>query len=107
MQKDEEVGKVAQATPIVICLLSPLHSQPWIPLTNICLQCKMILAKALEMFLGLIIEESHKITSNRGSKKVEAYHLYVFMCKFPLLYTKSTLRSPLIKKTRRGDNGDA
>ncbi|KAF8804062.1 hypothetical protein BYT27DRAFT_7194785 [Phlegmacium glaucopus] len=50
MQKDEEVGKVAQATPIVI-------------------------SKALELFLGLIIEESHKVTSNRGSKKVEAYHL--------------------------------
>jgi len=50
MQKDEEVGKVAQATPIVI-------------------------SKALELFLGLIIDESHKVTSNRGSKKVEAYHL--------------------------------
>jgi len=52
MQKDEEVGKVAQATPIVI-------------------------SKALELFLGLIIEESHKVSSSRGSKKVEAYHLYV------------------------------
>jgi len=50
MQKDEEVGKVAQATPIVI-------------------------SKALELFLGLIIEESHKVSSSRGSKKVEAYHL--------------------------------
>jgi len=50
MQKDEEVGKVAQATPIVI-------------------------SKALELFLGLIIDESHKVTSSRGSKKVEAYHL--------------------------------
>ncbi|EAU83488.1 hypothetical protein CC1G_04744 [Coprinopsis cinerea okayama7 len=50
MQKDEEVGKVAQATPIVI-------------------------SKALELFLNLIIEESHKVTAERGSKKVEAYHL--------------------------------
>ncbi|KAF7361322.1 CBFD-NFYB-HMF domain-containing protein [Mycena sanguinolenta] len=50
MQKDEEVGKVAQATPIVI-------------------------SKALELFLGLIIEESSKVTIERGSKKVEAYHL--------------------------------
>jgi len=50
MQKDEEVGKVAQATPIVI-------------------------SKALELFLGLIIDESSKVTLNRGSKKVEAYHL--------------------------------
>ncbi|KAG6812081.1 hypothetical protein H0H92_004445 [Tricholoma furcatifolium] len=50
MQKDEEVGKVAQATPVVI-------------------------SKALELFLALIVEESSKITTERGSKKVEAYHL--------------------------------
>ncbi|KAJ6617975.1 histone-fold-containing protein [Mycena sp. CBHHK59/15] len=50
MQKDEEVGKVAQATPIVI-------------------------SKALELFLGLIIDEASKVTVERGSKKVEAYHL--------------------------------
>ncbi|KAJ7673453.1 histone-fold-containing protein [Mycena rosella] len=50
MQKDEEVGKVAQATPIVI-------------------------SKALELFLGLIIDEASKVTVERGAKKVEAYHL--------------------------------
>lgn len=50
MQKDEEVGKVAQATPIVI-------------------------SKALELFLGLIIEKSSDVTTERGSKKVEVYHL--------------------------------
>ncbi|KAJ8689108.1 hypothetical protein PTI98_013165 [Pleurotus ostreatus] len=50
MQKDEEVGKVAQATPIVI-------------------------SKALELFLSMIIEEASNVTVERGSKKVEAYHL--------------------------------
>ncbi|PPQ99825.1 hypothetical protein CVT24_009619 [Panaeolus cyanescens] len=50
MQKDEEVGKVAQATPVVI-------------------------SKALELFLGLIIEKSSDVTTERGSKKVEVYHL--------------------------------
>ncbi|KAH8826690.1 histone-fold-containing protein [Flagelloscypha sp. PMI_526] len=50
MQKDEDVGKVAQATPIVI-------------------------SKALELFLGLVVEESSSISSSRGAKKVEAYHL--------------------------------
>ncbi|EPQ53235.1 histone-fold-containing protein [Gloeophyllum trabeum ATCC 11539] len=61
MQKDEEVGKVAQATPIVICnSLNPLL--PGRP-------------KALELFLALIVEEAHKVTAERGSKKVEAYHL--------------------------------
>ncbi|KAI0919716.1 hypothetical protein AcV5_001702 [Taiwanofungus camphoratus] len=50
MQKDEEVGKVAQATPIVI-------------------------SKALELFLAMIIDEANKVTAERGSKRVEAYHL--------------------------------
>ena len=34
-------------------------------------------AKALELFLAMIIEESSKVTVKRGAKKVEAYHLYV------------------------------
>lgn len=50
MQKDEEVGKVAQATPVVI-------------------------SKALELFLAMIVEESSKVAVERGAKKVEAYHL--------------------------------
>ncbi|KAH9984929.1 histone-fold-containing protein [Russula vinacea] len=50
MQKDEEVGKVAQATPIVI-------------------------SKALELFLQLVVDEAARVTVARGSKKVEAYHL--------------------------------
>ncbi|KIO00671.1 hypothetical protein M404DRAFT_68079, partial [Pisolithus tinctorius Marx 270] len=55
MQKDEEVGKVAQATPIVICMYA--------------------LAKALELFLSMIVEEACNVTVHRGAKKVEAYHL--------------------------------
>ncbi|KAJ3762433.1 histone-fold-containing protein [Lentinula raphanica] len=50
MQKDDDVGKVAQATPIVI-------------------------SKALEMFLALIVEKAGEVTLERGSRKVEAYHL--------------------------------
>ncbi|KAI0660299.1 histone-fold-containing protein [Cubamyces menziesii] len=50
MQKDEEVGKVAQATPVVI-------------------------SKALELFLAMIVEEASNVTVERGSKRVEAYHL--------------------------------
>ena len=34
-------------------------------------------AKALELFLALVIEKSSAITAERGSKKVEVYHLYV------------------------------
>jgi hypothetical protein len=36
-----------------------------------------MIAKALELFLTLVIDESSKVTLERGSKKVEAYHLYV------------------------------
>ncbi len=48
------------------------------------------LAKALELFLGLIIDEASKVTKERGSKKVEAYHLCVCarvlcLCACPLL----------------------
>jgi len=32
-------------------------------------------AKALELFLAMIVEESSKVTVQRGAKKVEAYHL--------------------------------
>ncbi|KAH9023491.1 histone-fold-containing protein, partial [Lactarius pseudohatsudake] len=58
MQKDEEVGKVAQATPIHIADFITNHT-----------------AKALELFLQLVVDEASRVTASRGSKKVEAYHL--------------------------------
>lgn len=42
--------------------------------------CFTHIAKALEMFLGMIVEEASKVTTDRGSKKLEAYHLYVSFC---------------------------
>ncbi|KAG1718339.1 hypothetical protein EDD22DRAFT_942532 [Suillus occidentalis] len=33
------------------------------------------IAKALELFLAMIVEEATKVTAERGAKKVEAYHL--------------------------------
>jgi hypothetical protein len=97
MQKDEEVGKVAQATPIVICtclLVFYLFSffslvisdllyffQTFFEKRNVKLTCLFVVcyhkAKALELFLALVIEKSSAITSERGSKRVEVYHLYV------------------------------
>lgn len=50
MQKDDEVGKVAQATPIVI-------------------------SKALELFMADLVQEGSNITIQRGAKRLEAYHL--------------------------------
>ena len=44
------------------------------------------IAKALEMFLGMIVEEAGKVTTERGSKKLEAYHLSVHALHL-LLYT--------------------
>lgn len=35
------------------------------------------IAKALELFLAMITEESSKVTVDRGAKKVEVYHLCV------------------------------
>lgn len=35
------------------------------------------IAKALELFLAMIVDEASKVTIERGSKRVEAYHLCV------------------------------
>ncbi|CAO1617140.1 unnamed protein product [Parajaminaea phylloscopi] len=50
MQADEDVGKVAQATPVVI-------------------------SKALELFLADIVHATAAQTRKRGAKKITAYHL--------------------------------
>ncbi len=38
------------------------------------------------MFLGMIVEEASKVTTDRGSKKLEAYHLYVSSCYTTYIY---------------------
>ncbi|KAG8896271.1 hypothetical protein FRB99_008966 [Tulasnella sp. 403] len=50
MQKDDEVGKVAQATPVLI-------------------------SKSLELFMATIVDEMSKVTIERGAKRVEVWHL--------------------------------
>ncbi|SNX82296.1 related to BUR6 - subunit of a heterodimeric NC2 transcription regulator complex with Ncb2p [Melanopsichium pennsylvanicum] len=50
MQADEDVGKVAQATPVLI-------------------------SKALELFMASIVEETVKETRSRGAKKMTPYHV--------------------------------
>ncbi|TXT10795.1 hypothetical protein VHUM_02300 [Vanrija humicola] len=50
MQMDEEVGKLASATPVMI-------------------------SKSLECFLQLLIDETAKETRERGSRKMVPYHL--------------------------------
>ncbi|TIA80693.1 hypothetical protein E3P98_02544 [Wallemia ichthyophaga] len=50
MQMDDEVGKVAQATPVLI-------------------------SKALELFMQALVDETIKITQEKGAKKMTAQHL--------------------------------
>lgn len=48
------------------------------------------IAKALELFLGLIVDEASKVTLERNSKRVEAYHLWVNMCLYRLVTDAET-----------------
>ena len=48
-----------------------------------------MVAKALELFLAMIIEESSKVTVARGAKKVEAYHLHVSPSYTPFEFVQS------------------
>ncbi|EIM22911.1 histone-fold-containing protein [Wallemia mellicola] len=50
MQMDDEVGKVAQATPVLI-------------------------SKALELFMQALVDETLKVTQDKGAKKMTAQHL--------------------------------
>ncbi|CDK24294.1 unnamed protein product [Kuraishia capsulata CBS 1993] len=50
MQSDEEIGKVAQATPIVV-------------------------GRALELFLCSLVEKSLDVAKNYGSRKIAPQHL--------------------------------
>jgi Dr1-associated corepressor len=91
MQKDDEVGKVAQATPIVICTYHPLclfpslpfsYTSPSVPAALIfvrlsmdCRTDEVRLAKALELFLSKLVEDTAKVSVGRGAKRMEAYHL--------------------------------
>ena len=54
------------------------------------------IAKALEMFLELVVDEASRVSKERGAKRLEPYHLYVvlvhcFLCRhtqftsFPIL----------------------
>lgn len=67
MQADEDVGKVAQVTPIAVCK-SPPSIFVWSPLT-----CS--LAKALELFMISLVTKAAQEARDRNSKRVAASHL--------------------------------
>jgi hypothetical protein len=74
MQEDEEIGKVAQGTPIVICaLLVGSLVALCVTDTTTCLPA----ARALELLLRDIIVETADIARTSGSKKLQPWHVYV------------------------------
>ncbi|GFZ49347.1 DNA polymerase II subunit C [Saitozyma sp. JCM 24511] len=81
MQLDEEVGKLASATPVMV-------------------------SKSLECFLQLLVEETAKEARSRGSKKLTAYHLKATINATPsfdfLRDIVSTIPDPTVAEPRAG-----
>lgn len=71
MQLDEEVGKLASATPVMVCQCHRLLRVGFLGLFILTVSS----AKSLECFLQLLVEETAKEARSRGSKKLTAYHL--------------------------------
>jgi hypothetical protein len=65
MQLDNEIGKVALATPILICKLMKTNLKSLI----------FCLAKALEVFMQNLVDEACKRVQNGGSTKLETFYL--------------------------------
>ena len=72
MQMDEEVGKLASATPVMICESFPCCNRHGRCLTD---YVTMLAAKSLECFLQLLVDSTVQEASSRGSRKVTIQHL--------------------------------
>ena len=68
MQADEDVGKVAQVTPIAVCKLRSFHELLGRSLTSPA-------AKALELFMISLVTKAAHEAKDRNSKRVTASHL--------------------------------
>lgn len=68
MQVDEEIGKVAQATPILICTICPI-------LLYMCLWF-LLLAKAIELFLQHLINAILEDSKAQNITKVAPSLMY-------------------------------
>ncbi len=71
MQADEDVGKVAQATPTAVCELITFFTYSVVVLGM--LTC--FLAKALELFMITLVTKAAAEAQDRSSKRVTAAHL--------------------------------
>lgn len=66
MQADEDVGKVAQVTPIAVCRYSPRFD----------IQTELtVTAKALELFMISLVSKASQEAKDRNSKRITASHL--------------------------------
>jgi len=65
MQLDNEIGKVALATPILICKSMKTNQNSLI----------FFLAKALEVFMQNLVDEACKRVQNGGATKLEPFYL--------------------------------
>lgn len=75
MQADEDVGKVAQVTPIAVCMSIPHRIYPlYIPRPTL-LTLFRITAKALELFMISLVTKAAHEAKDRNSKRVTAAHL--------------------------------
>lgn len=74
MQLDEDVGKVAQATPILICKFAKrkISQSPKKKKLNTILND---LAKALELFMQSLIDQSCQESRSRNAKRLTVAHL--------------------------------
>lgn len=69
MQADEDVGKVAQVTPIAVCTYTYLFLCAFGTAAN------AHTAKALELFMISLVTKAAKEAKDRNSKRVTASHL--------------------------------
>ena len=83
MQADEEVGKIALATPVLICRFwlrfvhkLDLHVVAFLSdeVLSLTLSSRLA-AKALEIFLQDLCDRSYEVTKGRGAKTVSVPHV--------------------------------
>ena len=87
MQADEDIGKVAQATPVVVCKYLILSD---LVLKNFANSFFSSSAKALELFMHSLIMSAAENARSNGTRRVAIPHLYVLLMRFffifPLYY---------------------
>jgi Dr1-associated corepressor len=99
MQADEDVGKVAQVTPVAIC---------------VSLMFELMVAKALELFMERIVKAVAEETTSRGARRVTPSHFkqiistqkeYDFLesltAEIPLPPSRPSTPPPTIRRRRK------